>query len=581
MRFTRSDTLEWPSDVCDQTKLIIPPENPYYEYANPTETCCLKFDVDRRLLLVIRSEQKNGNDDDDDSRIIDVMNPKDIIGASIDVKLNLENSNSQGNKSDNIERTDRDDNEPATDTLRDTQGLAVLEIFCYPRKDPSMGSYYGSSSSKISLVCGKRKKPPTPQQMIEAIQVQQNSTKHLGHRQAEHRRFSVAPAEDLAQVSKLVQAIRHLAKVDTSTEVIPTNKQNKETITSSNNPPAQEPPHYLILVNPKSGPNQNGQELCETIVQPMLEQAGIDTTVVITTHAQHAQEFVAQHGENDDSEEDLSKFDAIVTIGGDGIIHEVLQGIQDRPDHEKLCKTLKIGVIGAGTGNGLVKSLTHASGEDCTATDSAFLIAKQRTHWMDLSRYHTSSKEYISFLTFSWGMMADIDIESEVLRMLGAFRFDVWAVIRVLTKRIYRARFSYLPADESTLQLPVTMPALSDPVPSNWTTMEEDFIIFWASQVTHAAENTHHSPHSQLRDGMFKILVVRNGVSRYRVARILLGLESATHIDMPGLEIIDCVAYRLEPMTPGSFNDLDGEVIESGPIQGFVLPSAIQTFADP
>ena len=62
------------------------------------------------------------------------------------------------------------------------------------------------------------------------------------------------------------------------------------------------------------------------------------------------------------------------------------------------------------------------------------------------------------------------------------------------------------------------------------------------------------------------------------MAMILIGLDTGTHVNVDGLEIVECVAYRLEPTTPGSFNDLDGEVIESGPIQGHVLPAAIRTY---
>jgi sphingosine kinase len=49
---------------------------------------------------------------------------------------------------------------------------------------------------------------------------------------------------------------------------------------------------------------------------------------------------------------------------------------------------------------------------------------------------------------------------------------------------------------------------------------------------------------------------------------------------MPCVEFIQCTAYRLEPITPGSFNDLDGEVVEPGPIQAAVLPRAIQAFCN-
>ena len=66
--------------------------------------------------------------------------------------------------------------------------------------------------------------------------------------------------------------------------------------------------------------------------------------------------------------------------------------------------------------------------------------------------------------------------------------------------------------------------------------------------------------------------------SRLEAANILLGLESGEHLKSPKVEFIDCVAYRLDPLTKGSFNVLDGEVVESGPIQAYVMPSAINIF---
>ena len=65
------------------------------------------------------------------------------------------------------------------------------------------------------------------------------------------------------------------------------------------------------------------------------------------------------------------------------------------------------------------------------------------------------------------------------------------------------------------------------------------------------------------------------------MAMILLGLDSGGHANMPGVEFIRCTAYRLEPITTGSFNDLDGEVIESGPVQAHVLPGAVKVFCTP
>ena len=79
----------------------------------------------------------------------------------------------------------------------------------------------------------------------------------------------------------------------------------------------------------------------------------------------------------------------------------------------------------------------------------------------------------------------------------------------------------------------------------------------------------------------FDDLICSGNVSRLRLALILLAMEHGGHVGMNGVEFIQCSAYRLEPITQGSYNDLDGEVIESGPIQASVLPSSIQAYSNP
>lgn len=176
--------------------------------------------------------------------------------------------------------------------------------------------------------------------------------------------------------------------------------------------------------------------------------------------------------------------------------------------------------------------------------------------------------------------MADVDIESEKIKWIGETRFDLWAVLRILLLRTYRSRFSYLPASKADKSKPVTMPALTDPVPSDWTTSEDDFVAFWASNVSHASRTNHQSPKSRLQDGVFQIMIVRKGLSKRQLIRILLNIADGTHVDLPGVEFVECVAYRLEPLSQGSFNDIDGEVVEDGPIQANVLPKTVQVFCN-
>lgn len=49
-----------------------------------------------------------------------------------------------------------------------------------------------------------------------------------------------------------------------------------------------------------------------------------------------------------------------------------------------------------------------------------------------------------SFLSVGWGLISDIDIESERLRSLGYQRFTIWTLHRLVNLRTYRGKISFL-----------------------------------------------------------------------------------------------------------------------------------------
>jgi sphingosine kinase len=444
--------------------------------------------------------------------VLHVVDPDDLIGVGMQVHL--------------TGVTKETPSEEPNEQVQDTQGQAVLTLYTYPREPKTKCKKTNSSPRR-------RPKYERPTDLTG-----------LGNRQAQPLSFLVTPQEDLQECSELVSSLKQAAGILESQK-------------------------YLIIVNPCAGPKRNGEEICKTIVQPMLDQANIEYQVVVTTHPKHATEYIA-------GEAKLLEYHGIVTLGGDGIVHEIVNGMMQRPDRTAVFQKLKIGIVGTGTANGLATSIAHQSNEGHGPLDETFLICKGKAVRTDLSEYQTLNHSYTSFLTFSWAFVADVDIESEKIHFLGEARFDVWAVLRILFLRTYRARFSYLPASCS----PGTMPPLSDPVPSDWVSMEENFVLFWASQVSHGSRTVHQSPASRLNDEIFTIFVIKAGISRLRLIQMLLSMDSGGHTGIPGAEFIQCRAFRLEPRTPGSFNDVDGEPVEDGPIQAQVQPGAMQVFCN-
>jgi hypothetical protein len=104
--------------------------------------------------------------------------------------------------------------------------------------------------------------------------------------------------------------------------------------------------NVLVLVNPFGGTKQ-ASEFWKAIAKPMFDLAGIKYNQIDTDRAGHATELGKTF--------DLS-FDAVVTVSGDGLFHELVNGIMSRTDWRQAIN-VPLAIIPGGSGNALAKSV--------------------------------------------------------------------------------------------------------------------------------------------------------------------------------------------------------------------------------
>ena len=152
--------------------------------------------------------------------------------------------------------------------------------------------------------------------------------------------------------------------------------------------------------------------------------------IVMTERAGHAYDIV-------NNEIRPGDYDGIITVSGDGLIHEVVNGLYRRQDQIQIMSSLAVGFIPGGSANGLVTAILDYVGEDYSVETAAFVVAKGRTTRMDLTEIEAEyqREKIYSFLCTFWGVLADCDINSEVIRCLGTARFTIWGIYRVLCTR--------------------------------------------------------------------------------------------------------------------------------------------------
>uniref|UniRef100_UPI003AACC140 sphingosine kinase 1 n=1 Tax=Centroberyx gerrardi TaxID=166262 RepID=UPI003AACC140 len=335
------------------------------------------------------------------------------------------------------------------------------------------------------------------------------------------------------------------------------------------------PCRVMVLLNPHSGRGQ-ALQLFTGHVQGMLTEAAVPYTLVITEHQNHARELVRKA--------DLSQCDALVIMSGDGLLFEVINGLMEREDWEEAIQT-PLGILPGGSGNALAASIHHYSQSPPAWNEElllscGFMLCKGLVGSLDLVSVHLASKQRLfSFLSLAWGFVADVDIESEKYRHVGAIRFLMGTLVRLASLRVYQGRLAFLPVKEADgktgAPLDSLLPGMDQPVPDSWTVVrEEDFVLVLAIYQSHLAEDLWTVPGAVADDGLIHLFYVTAGISRPALLRLFLAMEKGAHLacGCPHLVYEKVTALRLEPLSPQGVIAVDGEMVEYGPVQAQIHP---------
>ena len=147
---------------------------------------------------------------------------------------------------------------------------------------------------------------------------------------------------------------------------------------------------YLIIANPISGKKKSISLLNELVI-PILQQKNIHYKSFLTEFPSHASRIVNQYN--------FIENDKIIVLGGDGTMHEVINGMLTREDSANI----PIGLLPAGSGNSLLHDLNQLNIKDTLST-----ILKNNTKKIDLLKIKMPSEEIFAINMIGWGMVNDI-----------------------------------------------------------------------------------------------------------------------------------------------------------------------------
>lgn len=282
------------------------------------------------------------------------------------------------------------------------------------------------------------------------------------------------------------------------------------------------------IINPKSGGGETFK-VWKKIKSQALQRLGVFDEI-ITRAPQEAIGFAKQVAKNN--------YDLLIIMGGDGTIHEVINGLIDQNDG-LINPRLKIGIINGGRGCDYIKSL-HLPTDP---RESLSVIVDGRTRRVDVGRVDLMNegkqltKYYINSCSFGLGGDVAKKMLSQKILIHPTVSYFLTSGLEFFLKKPYDFKV-FIGTNEEEIKGP--------------------FLNFFACNGRFSGGGMYWAPQAQIDDGKLDLVLIRP-ISKTKFIfsghKIYDGtIQSLSEVEHKAVDNIHVVAGR------PSWIELDGEV---------------------
>ncbi|KAJ5491158.1 hypothetical protein N7539_002725 [Penicillium diatomitis] len=349
-----------------------------------------------------------------------------------------------------------------------------------------------------------------------------------------------------------------------------------------------------VLINPHGGKG-NAASLYQKYAAPIFAAARCQLDVQATEYNGHAIKIA--------EELDIDAYDTVVCCSGDGLPYEVFNGLGKRPNGREALARVAVALLPCGSGNGLTWNC-FGTGSNSIA---ALGIVKGLRTPLDLVSVTQKDSRTLSFLSQSFGIVAESDLATEHIRWMGAQRFTYGFLVRLLRRTVWPCdlaikvvlddkqaikehyRSYRLKGDEDadslsdqkridaarkSPELPeLQFGTVQDELPGDWETVPgETMGNFYAGNMAIMSKDTNFFPASLPNDGLMDVVTIDGNVSRSTSLKMMTEIETGGFFDMPEVKIRKAMAYRLVPRQKEGYISIDGERVPFEAFQCEVHP---------
>jgi YegS/Rv2252/BmrU family lipid kinase len=295
----------------------------------------------------------------------------------------------------------------------------------------------------------------------------------------------------------------------------------------------------VFLVNPASANGSTGRRWPE--LARRAAASGLDGEALLSERPGHLAELAAAAAAGGATE--------IIVVGGDGSVHEVVDGLA----RAEACEHVELAMIPFGTGRDYARSLRIPRG-----VDDALAVAQDgRVRTVDLGRatYTTPSGEAVAyFANFAGAGIsgAIADRANRTTKALGGRLSFIWATLAV---------FSRWQPTEMTIEIDGD---------------RRDVLLLEALAMNgdSTAGGMWVAPEASLADGTFDVVLIGD-FSKAEFTTTFPKIYRGTHVSHAKVEIVRARELRVDAPSPLPIV-LDGEQPGTTPVRFEVVPGALR-----
>jgi sphingosine kinase len=328
----------------------------------------------------------------------------------------------------------------------------------------------------------------------------------------------------------------------------------------------------LVVVNNAAGKGDAARSV-KAVLAPVLRDAGLEVDVRLTECAGHGADLADEGA--------AAGVVAVVSVGGDGTLHEVLNGLLRTPLRQGGYPVL--GVVPCGSGNAVAESLGLHSVLDA-ALNIVHGLRSRLTVPLTLMQYGRimqrrlsdpaleSTRASLAVGGLQWGLIADADLGTEKLRWMGNMRFDVGGLAGIVSGRTRYARIRLRIHRAAQAEVDKRLERSGGGARGRALERAGDqdviidgrFVTVVAWNCRYQSRTTAMTPYARLDEPCFDVVLVREGtMSRIGMLRTMLKLGSGTDAFLrqsDGFEVYKVTRICFEQLD-GDFMSIDGEAV--------------------